>query len=179
MTELVIMISTYGYSTSSFIITVQSTTVSANVIAALRELLSMASLQPSMVTRYGVFIAQLNWLIDFDALLSTRLQRSLLAGCSILIVDVLMAFTVIYADGCPAEILPLMSSSLLDNAIYSWPETEIGETIFQLCPMPAEPSSSDNISRYCGGSYSSGAKWSDVDFSQCSVWVSILCRNVH
>ena len=49
------MNSTYGYSTSFFIITVQSATGSANDMTALHMLLSMVSLQPSMITRYGVF----------------------------------------------------------------------------------------------------------------------------
>ena len=79
-----------------------------------------------------------------------------------------------HTDICPAETTTLMIS----NTTYSWPVTEQGVTKLQPCPSQSESSANASVTRYCGVSDSGGIMWSDVNYSQCSEWVSILSNSM-
>ena len=70
-------------------------------------------------------------------------------------------------DGCSAED---------DIILINWNETEIGQFISQPCPCQdlignsATQNGVFNITRRCGGSYSMGGRWEDVEYKiQCGL----------
>ena len=81
-------------------------------------------------------------------------------------------------DGCSAEDdEPLIDFITTPNITFDWPETEIGHSISQPCPCLDLIGSSltpkrlfINITRRCGGSYSMGGRWEEVDYQpQCGL----------
>ena len=79
------------------------------------------------------------------------------------------------ADGCLNE----------DDIILYWSESEIGHSITFPCPCqalignPATANRSLNATRRCGGNYSMGAHWEEVNYqAQCGLtYIAIeLCK---
>lgn len=64
-----------------------------------------------------------------------------------------------YPDGCAAE------TTANGGVEYQWPETEIGERV-QL-PCSGTTGSGTSAYRECGGSYSQGAEWEEIDDCEC------------
>ena len=55
--------------------------------------------------------------------------------------------------------------------VVTWPESEIGTVVKQSCPcgtLDAERYGHPNLTRLCGGSYTYGAKWEQVDAAECN-----------
>ena len=75
-------------------------------------------------------------------------------------------------DGCRSTVTVLPSSSRdPDRAIrLSWPETNIGETAVLKCPCGTVTLGPGNLqaTRYCGGSFSDGAKWAVENSAACN-----------
>lgn len=73
-------------------------------------------------------------------------------------------------DGCPESTNePLLKST--PNIMFSWPETDINDSVSLPCPcqdvlrMSTETQNEKfTVNRRCGGSYSKGAHWEKVDF---------------
>ena len=53
----------------------------------------------------------------------------------------------------------------VDNMV--WPESSIGQVIQVPCPCEDILQSGEMASRTCGGTFSLGGQWMDVDYSQC------------
>ena len=89
----------------------------------------------------------------------------------------IILYGVCIIDGCSAENNePLIDFTTTPNITFNWPETEIGQSISLPCPCQnlignsPTPSTSFNITRRCGGSYSMGGHWEKVDYNtQCGL----------
>ena len=66
----------------------------------------------------------------------------------------------------------------IDNIL--WPESNIGQVVHLPCPCEEFLHSGQMASRTCGGNYSQGGQWMDVDYSHCdsvaNEVTSVLCR---
>ena len=74
-------------------------------------------------------------------------------------------------DGCPNRKASLIPGGAIT---YSWVESEIGTTVSQPCPCQDLVDLSGEagmVVRHCGGTYSHGAQWREVDFSRCGLSV--------
>ena len=77
-------------------------------------------------------------------------------------------------DGCPSEEASLIPGGAI---IYSWAESEIGTTLTQPCPcrdLVDIPGGTGTVIRHCGGTYTHGAQWREVDFSRCGLSVTAI-----
>lgn len=74
----------------------------------------------------------------------------------------------LHADGCPEEERAL---NVNFNVYVTWPESEIStDPVNTSCPcgtINATRFGHPNLTRICGGSYTYGANWEDVDKSGC------------
>ena len=80
----------------------------------------------------------------------------------------------IFADGCPAKTDQIAQGIGIH---LHWNESEISSHLSQPCPCKdiiVAPEIA-TISRRCGGTYSEGASWDEVDYSQCH-FTSITLR---
>ena len=71
-----------------------------------------------------------------------------------------------FADGCPAETDQIAQGVGIH---LRWNESDISSNLSQPCPCKdiiAAPANA-TVSRKCGGTYSEGASWDEVDYSQC------------
>ena len=72
-------------------------------------------------------------------------------------------------DGCPEE-QTLLNENY--NVYVTWPESEIGtEPVKTSCPcgdLNANRYGHPNLTRVCGGSYTYGAEWEEMDASGCN-----------
>ena len=173
--------------TASLLVTLQSVAGSASIVRALStwfsSVASSTTVEPLQIVRYGASEASCQYQIpDYMFTFWLVLRLPYCYYYSNIIQFMFTAFfSLLYtSDGCPEQTLPLLSSSLLfagdTSSTFSWPETNLGDPVLhQPCPNQAGSNFINTVSRYCGGSFSSGAQWSDVDFSQCSVWVSWAC----
>lgn len=80
-------------------------------------------------------------------------------------------------DGCPRETRTLILGGISYH--YTWQEVEIGITLSQPCPCQdlLGPQSGSTF-RQCTGAYSNGGSWSQVDFTQCAIFVSEATRHL-
>ena len=167
--------------TASLLVTVQSVAGSASIVRALStwfsRVASSTTVESLQIVRYGASEASCQYQIPDYVHFLTCTETAIYSN----IIQFMFTafFSPLYtSDGCPEETLPLLSSSLLfagdTSSTFSWPETNLGDPVLHQ-PCPNQAGSINTVSRYCGGSFSSGAQWSDVDFSQCSVWVSWAC----
>ena len=80
------------------------------------------------------------------------------------------------SDACPSQQVPLNGSSIM----ISWEETELSEEASVPCPCQNITLQHGRIiTRHCGGSYSQGAVWSAMDYSQCGLntkGIILLCE---
>ena len=80
-------------------------------------------------------------------------------------------------DGCPSETTTLNTDDI--SHLYSWPDAEIGTTLFQPCPCEdIVGSQSGNTSRQCAGTYSNGGSWGQADYTQCAILSSEVTRHL-
>lgn len=74
-------------------------------------------------------------------------------------------------DGCASEAItiPSLTDPSLD-IILTWPETNIGEEAIVVCPCGGVNLGDRTLfaSRYCGGNFTHGKKWSDGHYSSCN-----------
>ena len=79
-----------------------------------------------------------------------------------------MFFISIFAiDACHSQSIPLVKHS---NIMTSWSETKISIQAHQPCPCQnLTQYHGKMITRRCGGSYSQGAMWENMDYSQCGL----------
>ena len=63
----------------------------------------------------------------------------------------------LHVDGC--------ASGRVDGVL--WPESDIGQIVQQPCPCEDFLQSGEKARRTCGGTYSLGGKWMDVDYAPC------------
>lgn len=71
-----------------------------------------------------------------------------------------------FADGCPAETDQIAQGVGIH---LRWNESDISSNLSQPCPCKdiiAAPANA-TVSRKCGGTYSEGASWDEVDYTQC------------
>ena len=71
-----------------------------------------------------------------------------------------------FADGCPAKTDQIAQGVGIH---LRWNESDINSRLSQPCPCKdiiAAPANA-TISRRCGGTYSEGASWDAVDYTQC------------
>lgn len=91
-------------------------------------------------------------------------QYPMIASCGLGLVT-----SHLISDGCGHEILEGVA----------WPESNIGQVVQLPCPCDDLLQSGNKTSRTCGGTYSHGGQWLDVDYSQCGAVVNqvtnILC----
>ena len=81
------------------------------------------------------------------------------------------------ADGCPRETRTFDFGGI--SYLYTWQEVEIGTTLSEPCPcQDLLGSQSGNTFRQCTGTYSNGGRWSQVDITQCAVFVSEVTRHL-
>ena len=75
-----------------------------------------------------------------------------------------------HIDGCDPE----------EFAHAMWPEAAPGLTVSVTCPcIEAEGPTPERMTRKCDGNYSHGARWGDVNDSQCAVGLTReLCAMV-
>ena len=83
-------------------------------------------------------------------------------------------------DGCPSSKTVILSSSGRKhlNITLSWPETNIGGQALVNCPCGN--GTLDNgllqATRYCGGNFTNGAKWTEANIAACNF--SDLAREI-
>ena len=64
---------------------------------------------------------------------------------------------------------PLVAGS---NITITWRETAITQHVNRPCPCQNLTQKFESvITRHCGGSYSQGARWEDMDYSQCGLTI--------
>lgn len=117
---------------------------------------------------------------------------SALSGVSIAIVDVdrfgtikcfnaTLCLNVFFQDGCPSEqtvIYSYQSDRSELNISLVWNETNIGELAKVNCPCGVESSGAGQATRYCGGDFINGAKWSNAVVDSCNItdFAREICR---
>ena len=75
-------------------------------------------------------------------------------------------------DGCPSmkTVIPSSSGRQDLNITIFWPETNIGGQAVVKCPCGN--GSLDNqllqATRYCGGNFTNGAKWTEANIAACN-----------
>ena len=70
-------------------------------------------------------------------------------------------------DSCHSQVIPIVNQS---SITVSWSETEISQQSHQPCPCQNLTQQYGNvITRLCGGSYSQGAVWENMDYSKCGL----------
>jgi len=82
------------------------------------------------------------------------------------------------ADGCQARTDQIAQGV---GIRFSWNESEIGSHSFHPCPCKdiIEAPANATISRRCGGTYSSGGRWDEVDYSQCFTNITLMLCEAH
>lgn len=85
------------------------------------------------------------------------------------------------ADGCQSSNSSVSSQSGDPNLsiVITWPETDIGQTVYVGCPCGELSISTEQellASRYCGGDFTNGAEWQEADIAACNF--SDLARTI-
>lgn len=76
------------------------------------------------------------------------------------------------SDPCPVQNIPLVAGS---NITISWRESAIMLQSSQPCPCQnLTLRFGSMITRRCGGNYSQGARWEDMDYSSCGLTSRII-----
>ena len=71
----------------------------------------------------------------------------------------------LFSDACPSQNISLTAGS---NITISWRETTIAQQANRPCPCQNQTRQFESvITRRCGGSYSQGARWEDMDYTHC------------
>ena len=117
--------------------------------------------------------------------LDTEIYGNLYCSVCCVYLRSLMDFRLIhFSDACPSQNISLVAGS---NITISWRETAITQQANRPCPCQNLTRRFGSvIIRHCGGSYSQGARWEDMDYSHCGFTDRIirLCealqvRNTH
>ena len=83
----------------------------------------------------------------------------------------------VFKDGCPSTETVIPSSSGREDLTITimWPETNIGGEAIVKCPC-GEGGGILQATRYCGGDFTNGAKWSETNVAACNF--SDLAREI-
>ncbi len=87
--------------------------------------------------------------------------------------DVCGTLFIIIIDGCRSNqtLIPSHSGNENLTITVNWDETNIGDTAKSICPcgdLTAFGAGALFATRYCGGDFNNGGRWSTPDISQCN-----------
>ena len=78
----------------------------------------------------------------------------------------------LFSDACPSQNISLIAGI---NITISWRKTTIAQQVNRPCPCQNQTRQFESvITRRCGGSYSQGARWEDMDYTRCGFTERII-----